>query len=110
MRGARSHQTFWLYRKHLSNSLNVNFSRMKVLIQNPDSMLYLQDEDCWCADVGRAFDFGNSDNAIQFCVMHSISPVHVVLQWAGMPYSITIPIAAGHPAHPAKAARSRKHA
>ena len=83
---------------------------MKVLIQNPKNLLYLEDVDRWCADMGKAFDFGNSDNAIQFCVMHSISPVHIVLQWAGMPYSITIPIAAGHPAHPAKAARSRKHA
>lgn len=88
----------------------MNFSRMKVLIQNPENSLYLEDVDRWASDVGQAFDFGNSDNAIQFCVMHGISPVHMVLQWAGMPYSITIPISATQPSHPAKAVRSRKHA
>jgi hypothetical protein len=83
---------------------------MKVLIQNPENLLYLEDVDRWSADVAKAFDFGNSDNAIQFCVMHSISPVHVVLQWVGMPYIITIPIAATQTSHSSKAIRSRKHA
>jgi len=91
--------------------MNVNFSRMKVLIQNPENLLYLETSDRWSADVNNAIDFGNSDIAIEFCAAHSIAPVHVVLQWSGMPYSIAIPIAAaqqqpnGH-----KAARSRKHA
>jgi len=91
--------------------MNVNFSRMKVLIQNPENLLYLEASDRWSADVSNAIDFGNSDNAIEFCAAHSIAPVHVVLQWSGMPYVIIIPIAAPHQqSNGQKAGRSRKHA
>jgi len=91
--------------------MNGNFSRMKVLIQNPENSLYLEGLDRWSSNVGDAFDFGNSDNAIQYCVAHGIAPVHVVLQWAGMPHTIVIPIAAGRQqSEETKAARARKHA
>ena len=89
--------------------MNVNFSRMKVVIQNPENFLYLQEADRWSADVGNALDFGNSDNAIQFCMAHRIGPVHVVLQWSGTPNSIAIPIVAGpERSSGEKAARTRK--
>jgi len=89
----------------------VNFSRMKVLIQNPENLLYLEGLNSWSADVGNAFDFGNSDNAIEFCVAHGIAPVHIVLQWSGVPHSITIPIEVPHPhRNQEKAGRARKHA
>jgi hypothetical protein len=91
--------------------MNVNFSRMKVLIQNPENLLYLEAQDRWSADVGNALDFGNSDQAVEFCAAHRIAPVHVVLQWSGMPYSITIPIVAvRHQPDGEKAGRVRKHA
>lgn len=90
--------------------MNGNFSRMKVLIQNPENLLYLEASDRWSADVGNAIDFGNSDQAIEFCAAHNIAPVHVVLQWSGTPYSISIPIVtARHQSHGEKAGRSRKH-
>jgi len=84
---------------------------MKVLIQNPENLLYLEAANRWSADVNNAIDFGNSENAIQFCAAHSIAPVHVVLQWSGMPYSIAIPISAGQrPPDGEKAGRARRHA
>jgi hypothetical protein len=95
---------------HSSDNLNVNFSRMKVLIQNPQTLLYLQAADRWSPDVAEAFDFRNSDSAIQFCTAHGIEPVQVVLQWAGMPHSITIPIMDLQPTEAGKAGRVRKHA
>ncbi len=93
-----------------SENMNVNFSRMKVLIQNPENLLYLEGLESWTPDGGNAFDFANSDNAIEFCVVHGIAPVHIVLQWSGVPYSITIPIEVPHH-HPnaEKAGRVRKH-
>jgi hypothetical protein len=91
-------------------TINVNFSRMKVLIQNPENSLYLERLDHWSPNVGDAFDFGNSDNAIQFCAAHGIAPAHVVLQWSGIPYSITIPIAAANGRPTGEKARARKHA
>lgn len=98
-------------RINCSENMNVNFSRMKVLIQNSASLLYLEGQDRWSADVGNAIDFGNSDRAIEFCAEHGIAPVHVVLQWSGMPYSIAIPIAAArHQSNGEKAERARKHA
>lgn len=73
--------------------------------------MYLEGQDCWSTEVGNAIDFGNSDNAIEFCAKHSITLVHVVLQWSGMPYSIAIPIAAaGHESYGAKPGRVGKHA
>jgi hypothetical protein len=91
--------------------MNVNFSRMKVLIQNPENSLYLESLDRWCPNVNDAYDFGNSDHAIQFCVTHGIAPINVVLQWSGMPYTIAIPIAAAHQhSDREKNLRARKHA
>src|SRR3569832_1843403 len=87
---------------------NVNYTRKKGLIQNPENYMYLERLDHWSPKVGDAFDFGNSDNAIQFCTAHGIVPAHVVLQWSGIPYSIAIPIAAAN--RPAgEKARARKH-
>lgn len=89
----------------------MNFSRMKVLIQNPENLLYLQGLGQWSTNVSEALDFGNSDNAIQYCAAHGIAPVHVVLQWEGMPNSIVIPIASVRPqSGEAKTTRARKHA
>jgi hypothetical protein len=83
---------------------------MKVLIQNPENSLYLEGLNRWSHNVSDAFDFGNSDHAIQFCASHGIAPVHVVLQWSGIPYSITIPIAAANQGGGEEKGRARKHA
>ena len=91
------------------NNLNVNFSRMKVLIQNPDNLLYLEALDRWSSDLTNAFDFGNSDEAIAFCTEHHISPVQVVLQWEGLPYSLSIPVMAQQAMSAEKIHRVRKH-
>jgi hypothetical protein len=67
---------------------------MKVLIQNPDTLLYLESLDRWSPDIHTAIDFGNSDEAIAFCTRHGIAPVQVVLKWEGLPYSLSIPVVA----------------
>jgi hypothetical protein len=90
-------------------TVNVNFSRMKVLIQNPDNLLYLESVDHWSSEIKTALDFGNSDEAIAFCALNHIAPVQVVLQWDGSPYSISIPVVARHQAAAEKVVRSRKH-
>jgi hypothetical protein len=82
---------------------------MKVLIQNSDTLLYLESLDTWSPNIATAFDFGNSDHAIEFCAEHGIAPVQVVLQWAGMPYSISIPVVAQQHTSLAKSVRPRKH-
>jgi len=84
---------------------------MKVLIQNPENSLYLEGLDRWSPNIGEAHDFGNSDNAIQYCAAHGIGPVHVVLQWAGLTHSIVIPVAAAHrQLEEGKGSRARKNA
>ena len=82
---------------------------MKVLIQNLDNFLYLESPDRWSSEINNAFDFGNSDEAISFCTRHHIAPVQVVLQWEGMPYSLSIPVVAGQQMDAEKSPRSRKH-
>jgi hypothetical protein len=89
---------------------NMNFSRMKVLIQNPENQLYLEDVGRWCAETERAYDFVNSDSAIQFCVLHGVAPAQMVLHWVGLPHSITIPIAAAQTSHAARTLRSGRQA
>ena|SRR6185437_7768269 len=79
-----------LYRSEL-NSVTV-ITVMKVLIQNPDNLLYLGPSNEWLRDVGDAFDFRNSDNALEFCARNNIAPAQVVLWWDKNPYSISIPI------------------
>ncbi len=81
---------------------------MKVLIQNPENLLYLEAPGRWSHDIKSALDFGNSDEAIAFCFEHHIAPVQVVLQWDGSPYSISIPVMARQSAGAAKAVRARK--
>jgi len=80
---------------------------MKILIQNPDNLLYLVSPDVWSPEIKNAFDFGNSDEAIAFCTRHHITPVQVVLQWEGLPYSISIPVVGRQPAGGEKVARAR---
>lgn len=65
---------------------------MKVLIQNPDNLLYLGPSNDWVPDADEAFDFRNSDNALEFCARNRIAPAQVVLRWDKNPYTISIPI------------------
>jgi hypothetical protein len=82
---------------------------MKVLIQNSDNLLYLESHERWSSQIKNALDFGNSDEAIAFCNRHRIAPVQVVLQWEGMPHSISIPVMAQQMASAEKMHRARKH-
>jgi hypothetical protein len=82
---------------------------MKVLIQNPDTLLYLASPDLWCPEMKTAFDFGNSDEAVAFCAKHHIAPAQVVLQWEGLPYSISIPVFAQHQMAAERTPKARKH-
>ena len=82
---------------------------MKVLIQNRDTLLYLASPDLWSPEIKNAFDFGNSDEAIAFCSKHHIAPAQVVLQWEGLPHSISIPVFAQHKMPAQKTSKVRKH-
>ena len=82
---------------------------MRVLIQNPDNLLYFESLGRWSSEIKSAFDFRNSDEVIAFCTRHHINPVQVVLQWDGMPYSISIPVVAQQQTAAPKSLRARKH-
>jgi hypothetical protein len=74
----------------------MNFPRMKVLIQNPETLLYFEGLDSWSPRMEDAYDFADSEVAITFCASHGITPVRVVLSWEGTGNSISLPIIAQH--------------
>ena len=69
---------------------------MKVLIQNPKTLLYFEGLDSWSPRREDAYDFADSEVAIAFCASHAIAPVQVVLSWEGTGNSISLPVIAQH--------------
>ena len=69
---------------------------MKVLIQNPENLLYFEALNSWSAHIEDAYDFADSEVAITFCASHGIAPVQVVLRWEGTGNSISLPVIAEH--------------
>jgi hypothetical protein len=74
----------------------MNFPRMKVLVQNPENLLYFQGLNSWSAHIEEAYDFADSEVAITFCASHALAPVQVVLNWEGTGNSISLPVIAHH--------------
>lgn len=69
---------------------------MKVLIQNPENLLYFEGLNSWSPRIEDAYDFADSEIAITFCASHGITPVQVVLRWEGTGNSISLPVIAEH--------------
>ncbi len=79
---------------------------MRVLLQQKDSGLYLQDLNSWTRRSSDARDFLSSTAAIDFCLAHSISGVQLVLKFEEQRYDIVMALLPQAAAHPAAAAQS----
>jgi hypothetical protein len=53
---------------------------MKVLIQNPLTLSYLQNVGTWTSDPEKAYLFRDSRSAIQFCLQNDMDDMQVVLK------------------------------
>jgi hypothetical protein len=65
---------------------------MRVLLQQIDSGLYLQDVNSWSRRNVEAIDFLSSTAAIEFCLTHKISGVQLVLKFDEQRYEIVLPV------------------
>ena len=63
---------------------------MKVVLQQRATELYYQGEGRWVKDASQAFNFGNSLEAIDYCVTRQISGVEIVLRFADPRYDIRL--------------------
>jgi hypothetical protein len=65
--------------------------RMRILVQQKDSGLYLKGLDVWVRKSLEAADFVNSTAAIDFCARQRLADVQLVLKFEGQPYEIVLP-------------------
>jgi hypothetical protein len=69
---------------------------MKVLLQHKQSGLYLKEVGVTTADRSEALDFLSSTQAIEFCAVHRISGMQIVLRFDEQHFDIVLPMAMSH--------------
>ena len=66
---------------------------MRILLQQKDTGLYLENSGVWSPSSREAKDFVSSTAAIEFCVTHRIHKgVHLVLKFDEHKYDIVLPL------------------
>jgi hypothetical protein len=75
---------------------------MRIILQQKDTGLYLNEVGLWVRDSVGAMDFVSSTTAIDFCVTNKLSDVQLVLKFEEQEYDIVMPV----PARPLQDSRS----
>ena len=65
---------------------------MRILLQQKDSGLYFKELGGWTSDAAEANDFLSSTRAIDFCLAHRLTGVHLVLKFDEQLYDIVLPM------------------
>ena len=68
---------------------------MKILIQQKNHQLYLAEAGKWTPDPSRALQFPTSLAALQFCTLHAMTDVAVLLKFSSSRFDVTL-----QPFHP----------
>ena len=76
--------------------------KMRILLQQKETGLFLKDENTWTPDHLEAREFQSSSNAAELCSIHKITGVHLVLRFAEEHVQFTMPLLTNPPA-PARA-------
>ena len=76
---------------------------MRILLQQKETGLYLQQVGAWTRDAGEGMDFLSSTRAIEFCAANNISGVQLVLKFEEQLYDIVLPMMMERPYHSARA-------
>lgn len=71
--------------------------RMKVLIQNPLTLSYLQAPGRWTSDINAALNFKDSSSAFLFCAEQGLYDSQVALRFPNQRYDVEIPVFIGLP-------------
>lgn len=67
---------------------------MKVLLQQKSSGFYLKTDGGWTLNRMDAEDFLSSSKATEFCTLHKLSGVQIVLKFEEQHYDIVLPLTA----------------
>jgi hypothetical protein len=70
---------------------------MKVLIQNPFTLSYLQALGQWTSDIDAALTFADSKSAFCFCDEHGLYDLQVALKFPDGRHDVEIPVFVGLP-------------
>ena len=70
---------------------------MKVLIQNPLTLAYLQALGQWTSKIDSALTFKDSQSAFRFCADHGLFDLQVALKFPDEKYDVEIPVVIGLP-------------
>ena len=65
---------------------------MRILLQQKSTGLYLKEIGEWTPNAAEATDFLSSTRAIDYCLAHRISDVHLVLKFEEQLYDIVLPM------------------
>lgn len=65
---------------------------MRILLQQKKTGLYFKDVSIWTPDATAAMDFLSSTRAIEFCAVHNLSDVQLVLKFDEQLYDIVLPM------------------
>ena len=68
---------------------------MKVLIQNPLTLSFLQAPSRWTSDIDSALTFESSQSAFRFCVENDLYDVQVALKFPDQRHDVEIPVLSG---------------
>jgi hypothetical protein len=71
---------------------------MKVLIQNPLTLSYFENEQRWTHDPESALDFKDSRSAVRFCSEHDLLDMEIVLKFPQERFDVHMPAWAAAPA------------
>jgi len=78
-------------------AVNYFFPAMKVLIQNPLTLSYLQALGKWTSDIDSALVFKDSHSAFAFCAQHGLYDLQVALKFPDEKHDVEIPVLIGLP-------------
>ena len=79
---------------------------MKVLLQHKESGLYLKEVGVTTSNRLEAMDFLSSTQAMEFCSVHKIIGMQIVLRFDEQHFDIVLPMATSHRHSPNRAARA----
>jgi len=65
---------------------------MKVLIQNPLTLSYLENVGTWTSDPEKAYSFRDSRSAIQFCINNDMDDMQVLLKGPEPRFDVQVPV------------------
>lgn len=70
---------------------------MRILLQNVRTQLFLRNQEEWTANPFEAFDFQQSQSAIEFAREHNLEEVQIAVKFIDSQFDEIVPLPPTHP-------------